>query len=336
LLSQEKRLGIDWVNFDGRTYLRFQLFSPHVVPTKDVAAEYATMLKEEGKLIETTLAFRKVFADAVDVLSPVTKTLKNVHVDEGWFGLGAVRYTPGYIKEDSLSPEIEKDVNDLNALIVDKLTEQDPNLFKRGLVRGTTRTCVLIGVVSSSPPRSFRVSLQISCLFQDRSQMTAENAQQLAGIINGVAADMERSDRFIGGLAAVIKKGIQQAESEIKKESDQRDQGLLKQIPIVGSFLGMFSSAPESPKTNAVKSFEIGKGLVPPCVLSSSIFSPFSPFENEIQESSIMLRPPPNLRELQASPKLCTQRSARWPSLPSSTPRRCALRCKKRWPLTRR
>lgn len=90
--------------------------------------------------------------------------------------------------------------------------------------------------------------------------MTPENAHQLVEIINGVALELEKSDQFIGGLAAVIKKGIEQAESEIRKESDQRDQGLLKQIPIVGSLFGMFSATPDSPKSTAVKSFEIGKG----------------------------------------------------------------------------
>lgn len=70
------------------------------------------------------------------------------------------------------------------------------------------------------------------------------------------------SSKFIGGLAALVKKGIREAESEMKKESDQRDQGLLQQIPLVGSFFGMFSSPPvESPKNKAVKSFDIGKGV---------------------------------------------------------------------------
>ena len=61
-------------------------------------------------------------------------------------------------------------------------------------------------------------------------------------------------------MAAKIKKGILEAETEMKKESTQRDQGLLQQIPLVGSLFGMFSSAPESPKHQAVKAFDISRG----------------------------------------------------------------------------
>jgi hypothetical protein len=115
-----------------------------VVSPKENIQSYGTSLSDEIRLILSTLQFKTTFAEAVNAI----KMIKNVSTEASWFGLGAVRCTPSYIKEDAISSDVERDVNDLNDMIVNRLSEQDPNLFKKGMVPGTTRTCILIGVVS--------------------------------------------------------------------------------------------------------------------------------------------------------------------------------------------
>lgn len=123
----------------------FHPHSPVNSPKQNVEA-YAAALADEIQLIQSTLQFRSAFAEALKEV----KSLKSVQVDEGWFGLGALRYTPPYIKDDVVSMEVEQDVNELNSMMVDNLTEQDVNLFRHGVVAESNRTCILVGVVSAS------------------------------------------------------------------------------------------------------------------------------------------------------------------------------------------
>jgi len=233
-----KHLGIEAVNFEGRTYLRFQFFSPNGSPKKENVEAFTVPLMEEVKLIESTLKAREGFKKAIEK----EKDFQYVVPEEGWFGLGAVRCIPSYIRDDGhLSPEVEKDINELNDMVTDTLIQQDQNLYQKGYIAGTNHACVMVGV--------------------DRVPMTDENAINVAQKISAAAVQSEKSEKFIGSLAEVIKKGIVEAESDLQKESDQKlvDEGILKHIPIVGSFFSMFST-PEEPKKNAARSFNISKG----------------------------------------------------------------------------
>ena len=155
------------MNLEGRAFLRFQLFSPHgsllsfnllapsqfilfyrfshsvVTSIKQSIEDYITALNQDITLIQATLQSKSAFVAAINAKS----SMKNVHLESNWFGLGAVRITPSYLKEDVPSGDSEHDINEFNAMVAEKLAEQDQNLFRTGLSPGTTRVCIFIGVV---------------------------------------------------------------------------------------------------------------------------------------------------------------------------------------------
>jgi len=114
-----------------------------VTSIKQSIEEYSASLNQDITLIQATLQSKSAFAEAVSAKS----SMKNVQLESSWFGLGAVRITPSYLKEEEASGDAERDINEFNSMVAEKLSEQDQNLFRTGVSPGTTRACILVGVV---------------------------------------------------------------------------------------------------------------------------------------------------------------------------------------------
>ena len=80
----------------------------------------------------------------------------------------------------------------------------------------------------------------------DSSPMTNDEAEQLASIVFGVAQAAESSPQFIETLAAIVRRGIEEAQAQLEQENQSRayQQGIAGSLPIVGSLWNMVMGAP--------------------------------------------------------------------------------------------
>jgi len=73
---------------------------------------------------------------------------------------------------------------------------------------------------------------------------------ELVGTIAVTAREIEENSRLLENMTEVVRKGIQEAQVQLQKANEERllEEGVLRQIPVVGSVLNWFSPVQASQK----------------------------------------------------------------------------------------
>ncbi|XP_053411212.1 pyridoxal-dependent decarboxylase domain-containing protein 1 isoform X3 [Nycticebus coucang] len=165
-------------------------------------------------VLSCTLQLREEFKQEVE------GTAGLLHVDDpNWPGIGVVRYEHANDDKNSLKsdPEGEK----IHAGLLKKLNELESDLtFKMGPEYKSMKSCLYIGMTSED--------IDIS---------------ELVETIVVTAREIEENSRLLENMTEVVRKGIQEAQVELQKANEERllEEGVLRQIPVVGSVLNWFS-----------------------------------------------------------------------------------------------
>ncbi|KAL0993230.1 hypothetical protein UPYG_G00104940 [Umbra pygmaea] len=216
--------GVDVVELDEEgTCVRFSpLMTAAVLGTQlcdvDVLVE---RLNELVPVLSCTLRLRQDFKEEVYRHSSLSYVQ-----DLSWPGLGAVRYE---LRSETMGDsKKQQEVENINSDLLKKLRDLDADLlFSTGPEFGQEKDCIFIGMATED--------LDVS---------------ELVDTIAALGRDLEESGRLLENMTEVVRKGIQEAELQLQKANEDKlmEEGVLRQIPLVGSMLNWFSPSQSTVK----------------------------------------------------------------------------------------
>ncbi|XP_033734723.1 putative pyridoxal-dependent decarboxylase domain-containing protein 2 [Pecten maximus] len=198
-----------------------------------------------------------------------------------WAGLGVVQYLPEswQNKGDDLPEEALKEIHIINTELVQRLKSQD-TAFSLGFTDNDV-ACVKFGLITEDT--SIESLLEMVC-------------------VSG--KEVEDSSKYLETLAEVVKQGIEAANQDLEKEnlSKIQNEGVLRQVPLVGSLLNWWSPPPKDSIKG--RSFNLASGQI-------SSTEPLYKYHMQIQEDNSSKSPNISPRQQPTtSPGSPTQRSA--------------------------
>ncbi|KAM5130568.1 pyridoxal-dependent decarboxylase domain-containing protein 1 isoform 9-T9 [Callospermophilus lateralis] len=177
----------------------------------------------ESKLpvLTCTLQLREEFRQEVEGMAGL------LYVDDpNWPGIGVVRYE--HANDDKNSLKSDPEGENIHAALLKKLNELESDLtFKMGPEYKSMKSCIYIGMASDDT-----------------------DVSELVETIAVTAREIEENSRLLENMTEVVRKGIQEAQVQLQKANEERllEEGVLRQIPVVGSVLNWFSPVQASQK----------------------------------------------------------------------------------------
>uniref|UniRef100_A0A8C2BIF8 Pyridoxal-dependent decarboxylase domain-containing protein 1 n=1 Tax=Cyprinus carpio TaxID=7962 RepID=A0A8C2BIF8_CYPCA len=235
LAQQVPLSGVDVVELeDEGTCVRFSpLMTAAALGTQE--NDVAALVEKLGEMIPVlscTLRFRQDFKDEV-----LQKASLSYIEDQSWPGLGGVRYEARTtdLDEDKRQYRVER----INSDLLKKLMELDTDLyFSDGPEFCEEKNCIFIGMATED--------LDVA---------------ELVETIVSIGRDIEESGKLFENMTEVVRRGIQEAEQQLQKANEEKlmEEGVLRQIPLVGSVLNWFSPVQASVKG---RTFNLAEGCL--------------------------------------------------------------------------
>uniref|UniRef100_A0A672ZT54 Pyridoxal-dependent decarboxylase domain-containing protein 1 n=1 Tax=Sphaeramia orbicularis TaxID=375764 RepID=A0A672ZT54_9TELE len=224
--------GVDVVELeDEGTCIRFSpLLTAAVLGTQhEDVTELVEKLSELVPVMSSTMCLRQDFREEIHRHPAVLRYVE----DMSWPGLGAPQ-TEG-MDDSSRKQQLDK----INSEILKKLQGLDTDIsFSTGPEFGIEKECIFVGMVTEDV-----------------------DVSELVDTIAALGRDIEESGRLLENMTEVVRKGIQEAELQLQKASEEKliEEGMLRQLPLVGSVLNWFSPFESSIKG---RTFNLAAGTV--------------------------------------------------------------------------
>uniref|UniRef100_A0A671RQZ8 Pyridoxal-dependent decarboxylase domain-containing protein 1 n=1 Tax=Sinocyclocheilus anshuiensis TaxID=1608454 RepID=A0A671RQZ8_9TELE len=226
--------GVDVVELeDEGTCVRFNpLMTAAALGTQE--NDVAALVEKLGEMIPVlscTLRFRQDFKDEV-----LQQASLSYIEDLSWPGLGGVRYEPRTtdLDEDKRQHSVEK----INSDLLKKLMELDTDLyFSGGPEFCEEKNGIFIGMATED--------LDVA---------------ELVETIVSIGRDIEESGKLFENMTEIVRRGIQEAELQLQKANEEKlmEEGVFRQIPLVGSVLNWLSPVQASVKG---RTFNLAEGI---------------------------------------------------------------------------
>lgn len=178
-------------------------------------------LKAKIPILTCTLHMREEFRQEV------TETAGLSYIEDvTWPGLGVLRFEHCSDEPDATKREAEAEK--LTIALLKKLHELESDLsFSSGPEFGGEKNCIYIGMATED--------LDVS---------------ELVETIASTGREIEANSKLLENMTEVVRKGILEAQVQLQKANEERllEEGILRQIPVVGSVLNWFSPVQASPR----------------------------------------------------------------------------------------
>ncbi|KAL9956769.1 hypothetical protein ACROYT_G038302 [Oculina patagonica] len=192
--------------------------------TSEHVEDFVIYLKEEVARLDGILLSQEEFRLATEGKEHVVvvETLDTSTI-------GALLCVPRYWTNKELEKlrEAKKvELNDWNKEVLAKITEGMADVFSKGRTQDGL-TCIIIDKV---PPTS--------------------SVDAVVDSVCKAATELESSSKYLEQMADAIQKGIEAAQQDLVKDAEEKllEEGLLRQVPLVSSFMNWLSPLPEEPK----------------------------------------------------------------------------------------
>ncbi|XP_047215377.1 pyridoxal-dependent decarboxylase domain-containing protein 1-like [Girardinichthys multiradiatus] len=206
----------DWVRFS-------PLLTAAVLGTQqEDVDELVQKLLELVPMMSSTMSLRQDFREETHRRAPFLTYIEEL----SWPGLGAVRYESQAegIDESRREQELKK----INKALLTKLQELETDIFfSSGPEFVTEENCIFVGMVADDV-----------------------DVSELVDTISTLGRDIEESGRLLENMTERVRKGILEAELQLQKANEEKlmEEGMLRQLPLVGSVLNWFSPVGSSIK----------------------------------------------------------------------------------------
>uniref|UniRef100_A0A3Q2QIA3 Pyridoxal-dependent decarboxylase domain-containing protein 1 n=1 Tax=Fundulus heteroclitus TaxID=8078 RepID=A0A3Q2QIA3_FUNHE len=217
--------GVDVVELeDEGTCVRFSpLLTAAVLGTQqEDVDELVQKLLELVPMMSSTMSLRQDFREETHRRAPLLTYIEEL----SWPGLGAVRYESQAegLDESRRKEEVKK----INNALLTKLQELDTDIiFSTGPEFVAEEDCIFVGMVTDD--------IDVS---------------ELVETISALGTDIEESGRLLENMTERVRKGILEAELQLQRANEEKliEEGMLRQLPLVGSVLNWFSPVESSIK----------------------------------------------------------------------------------------
>ncbi|XP_069590209.1 pyridoxal-dependent decarboxylase domain-containing protein 1 isoform X2 [Ranitomeya imitator] len=216
--------GVDIVELeDEGTCVRFNpLMTSAVLGTRtDDVDQLVECIKVKIPIILYTLQLKEEFRLEVERIAGLSYV-----VDYSWAGLGVLRYE--HVSEELDVSKREAELEKINVSLLKKLNELESDLsFSSGPEFGAEKNCIYIGMATED--------LDVS---------------ELVETIAVMGREIEENSKLLENMTEVVRKGILEAEVQLQKANEERllEEGVLRQIPLVGSVLNWLSPVQATPR----------------------------------------------------------------------------------------
>jgi len=204
--------------------------------TGDHIKEFLEVAHRQLSVMNATVSHRESFIEVVEAQDNLT------YIEiPGYAGIGAAQYIPTDWLEtlDNLEPKGKAEINKINMELVHQLKAND-SAFSLGRTSDGL-ACARFGLIS-----------------QDTDM------EELLGLVYATGKEIEESSRFVEQMADLVKQGIEKANQDLEKENENRlmQEGVLKQIPLVGSLMNWLSPTPKEVSNTKGRAFNLSSGTV--------------------------------------------------------------------------
>ncbi|KAM7386220.1 hypothetical protein PAMA_009046 [Pampus argenteus] len=217
--------GIDVVELeDEGTCVRFSpLLTAAVLGTQEEDVEdLVEKLSELVPVMSSTMCLRQDFREEAHRHAPSLRYIEEL----SWPGLGAVRYEPQ--AEGMDESRTQQELKKINTELLKKLQDLDTDIiFSTGPEFGKEEDCIFVSMVTEDV-----------------------DVSELVDTMAALGRDIEESGRLLENMTEVVRKGILEAELQLQKANEEKlvEEGMLRQLPLVGSVLNWFSPVESSVK----------------------------------------------------------------------------------------